>query len=114
MWFLAGGMGCPSGNNQSFMFNDLKENSLQSTIAFHRPELLHLKSSGLPIPLNPPQYFFAGNHSCLLYLFNVIPEGRIPGIGELMLASFPPLNVEFMASISKKHPWYDYLISFWV
>jgi hypothetical protein len=70
--------------------------SLASTILFYRPDLEPLigyigftvASSYQPVMLNPPPMFF----SCMsfyfgLHLYNIL-DYRIPGIGELMLASF--------------------------
>lgn len=57
-------------------FTNFLPNSLIATIKSQRPELLiSHKRKALPIPLNPPLDFFH------------MPN--IPGVGELMLASFP-------------------------
>eukprot|EP00026_Physarum_polycephalum_P001339 Phypoly_transcript_01340.p1 GENE.Phypoly_transcript_01340~~Phypoly_transcript_01340.p1 ORF type:complete len:1070 (+),score=142.73 Phypoly_transcript_01340:227-3436(+) len=72
---------------------DGKDQSLVGTIIFQRPDLLP-KWHGLnlkPISLNPPRFFFGG--------------GKIPDVGELMLASFP-VSVQFGSSISFESFWW--------
>eukprot|EP00026_Physarum_polycephalum_P001074 Phypoly_transcript_01075.p1 GENE.Phypoly_transcript_01075~~Phypoly_transcript_01075.p1 ORF type:complete len:1059 (+),score=134.10 Phypoly_transcript_01075:98-3274(+) len=73
--------------------------SLASTIIFARPDL-QLDVTA-PIPLNQPENFF----------LSIMPE-----IGELMLASFPP--VEFKNQISSENSWwlgekYDGIRAYW-
>ena len=82
--------------------------SLAATVHSQRADLLtSTPSACLPIPLNPPKFFFKGSYLFLLfllffiyfiyiffffyfYIFTYIDVGgKIPGVGELMLASFP-------------------------
>lgn len=79
----------------------------------YRPDFLfHLggptsKEPHLPIPLNPPLHFFEGI-SCLLVvcLYSILTficwlAPVVPGIGAVMLSSFP-----FKLSISHENAWY--------
>lgn len=70
-------------------YNDLFIDSLTGLIHFQRPDLLQSHLSQSIIPLNPPVDFFPGISPGLLFA-NLSTEYQIPGIGELMLASFPP------------------------
>ncbi len=71
--------------------------SIAATIQFHRPDLpipvIESANSHDVIPLNPPFNFLSGKRQQIesKYSFEISLEG-IPGIGELMLASFPPPN----------------------
>eukprot|EP00026_Physarum_polycephalum_P001768 Phypoly_transcript_01770.p1 GENE.Phypoly_transcript_01770~~Phypoly_transcript_01770.p1 ORF type:complete len:893 (+),score=154.72 Phypoly_transcript_01770:58-2736(+) len=64
--------------------------SLAGSIKFQRPDLLPDAESCVPIPLNPPRGFF-----------NL--QG-IPGVGELMLASFPQNQLEIF--LTDENPWW--------
>eukprot|EP00026_Physarum_polycephalum_P001914 Phypoly_transcript_01917.p1 GENE.Phypoly_transcript_01917~~Phypoly_transcript_01917.p1 ORF type:complete len:811 (+),score=69.95 Phypoly_transcript_01917:211-2643(+) len=55
-----------------------------ATICFQRPDIPRLRANGPPISLNPPRGF--------------LQSLKIPGVGELMLASFPPFNFDVSAS----------------
>ncbi len=79
-----------------------------ATIHFHRPDvpLPVIGDNTNIIPLNAPYNFFIGTrytpfHSqtlctllciCFLIVVNMLLLEGVPGVGELMLASFPPLN----------------------
>eukprot|EP00026_Physarum_polycephalum_P000635 Phypoly_transcript_00636.p1 GENE.Phypoly_transcript_00636~~Phypoly_transcript_00636.p1 ORF type:complete len:901 (-),score=99.66 Phypoly_transcript_00636:59-2761(-) len=66
--------------------------SLAQSVMHERPDVLGgYNTPSLPIPFNPPSQFFQG--------------GTVPGIGELMLASFPP-SLGFIQTISSAHPWW--------
>ncbi len=89
-----------------------------ATIQFHRPDLPlhHITGAGKKnkddkiTPLNPPYNFYPGIISFHLYFFlyvnGIIVEG-VPGIGELMLASFPPKK--FFLNFDAKS-WYPHTL----
>lgn len=77
-------------------------------IRFHRPDLLSTYTEHhSEIPLNPPQKHFAGiiDYYAIKYIIVFIPDPSIPGVGELMLASFPS-TTNFEDTIAPKTPWY--------
>eukprot|EP00026_Physarum_polycephalum_P003234 Phypoly_transcript_03244.p1 GENE.Phypoly_transcript_03244~~Phypoly_transcript_03244.p1 ORF type:complete len:742 (+),score=88.29 Phypoly_transcript_03244:221-2446(+) len=69
---------------------DETESSLVATIDFHAPNLLVPKEPGTAIHLNPPLGYFEAS--------------PIPGVGELMAASFP-IDPKFNEYISRKTWW---------
>jgi hypothetical protein len=38
---------------------------------------------------------------------NLLEDTLVPGVGDLMLASFPPADIKISHLISKQNPWYD-------
>ena len=94
--------------------------SLVATIHFQTPDVVseaEAEAVADYIPLNPPADFFRGNTSTYLMfspanfsvLFGVFTFVHIvrelPGVGELMLASFP---VDSDFNISSGDYWYSY------
>ncbi len=91
--------------------------SVEATIQFHRPDLplplTNTKSVNDVIPLNPPFNFFLGKDlfleiflkARLSYINNYIFVDGVFGVGELMLASFPPHNF-FNSSDYDHNSWY--------
>eukprot|EP00026_Physarum_polycephalum_P000389 Phypoly_transcript_00389.p1 GENE.Phypoly_transcript_00389~~Phypoly_transcript_00389.p1 ORF type:complete len:1231 (+),score=194.32 Phypoly_transcript_00389:52-3744(+) len=63
---------------------------LVASIKFKRPDVLPTLPDYAPIPFNPPFGYFQAN--------------ELPGVGELMLASFPP-DSNFSASVSANTWW---------
>lgn len=43
----------------------------------------------------------------LFFISKLFLDGHVKGVGELMLASFPPLAHNFGRSVSIRNPWYD-------
>ena len=98
--------------------------SLGGTVLFYRTDLLPMieqaDSLGDPIPINPPSNFFFGMpwlfvlYPSLFVPISIVPaliclfSGGLPGVGLLMLASFPA-SVEFKVSISASKTWYGSL-----
>ena len=88
--------------------------SLVSTILFHRPDLESLVGKiGFtaanvfrPVLLNSPPMFFSSMLFYLYYsnLYNPRLDARVPGVGELMLASF----ISTVSNLSFDHTfWYS-------
>lgn len=82
--------------------------SLLATIQFHRPDLLPgLAASSIQIPLNPPYDFFDSTYlHSVYYISYFLATGGIPGVGQLMLASFPA-DYQPTEDISADNPWYE-------
>eukprot|EP00026_Physarum_polycephalum_P003272 Phypoly_transcript_03282.p1 GENE.Phypoly_transcript_03282~~Phypoly_transcript_03282.p1 ORF type:complete len:817 (+),score=97.02 Phypoly_transcript_03282:362-2452(+) len=62
-----------------------------ATINFHRPDVFCDREFTTEIPLNPP--------------FGLFHEVGIPGVGDLMLATFP-MDTSFNLSVSLDDPWW--------
>jgi hypothetical protein len=82
--------------------------SIIETVKFHRPDLLfHLSSKGFPIFLNPVQSYFESmmkwSEECTGIITLILVSG-VPGVGELMVASFP-VSVKFHRTIRPDNPW---------
>eukprot|EP00026_Physarum_polycephalum_P002189 Phypoly_transcript_02194.p1 GENE.Phypoly_transcript_02194~~Phypoly_transcript_02194.p1 ORF type:complete len:921 (+),score=154.23 Phypoly_transcript_02194:106-2868(+) len=69
--------------------------SLMATINFERPDLLPHASDFLPIEFNPPSDF---NFLAKAYI--------VPGVGEVMLATFIVPPSKFALSIAETKPWW--------
>eukprot|EP00026_Physarum_polycephalum_P000561 Phypoly_transcript_00562.p1 GENE.Phypoly_transcript_00562~~Phypoly_transcript_00562.p1 ORF type:complete len:1320 (+),score=101.35 Phypoly_transcript_00562:116-4075(+) len=75
--------------------------SLEATISFHRPDLVHNPAEHLPISVNPPLFFY---------------ESNVPQNVRLMLASFP--SSASVVDVSITNQWwmgekYDGVRCFW-
>jgi hypothetical protein len=80
---------------------------LAASIQFQRHELI--ASHSHPIPLNPPPGYFPSNYPFSFGFINIfltdIQGHELPGVGELMAASFP-IDNKFANSISQ-NDWYE-------
>lgn len=78
--------------------------SLVATIRDQRPDLLLDHRASKPISLVPPPGFFKRWTLRLMIVVTVFIANVIPDIGELMIATFPPMD--FSYSISPDNPWW--------